>query len=118
MNLWDASLAERVTVNNLDQLAELIRQQRDVLLSTWRQQVKQLPSARNLDTPTLNDHIPELFDELTSALRSKPDQSISEALIEGSPPAHGLQRFREGYDMGEVVAEYNILRGCIHDLAE
>ena len=118
MNLGGASLAERVTLSNLDRLVELIRQQRGVLLSTWRQQVKQLPSARNLDTPTLNDHIPELFDELTSALQSKPDRAISEALIESSPPAHGLQRFREGYDIGEVVAEYNILRGCIHDLAE
>jgi two-component system, OmpR family, phosphate regulon sensor histidine kinase PhoR len=29
-----------------------------------------------------------------------------------------LERFREGYDIQEVVAENNILRGCIHDLAE
>src|SRR5215216_3067641 len=119
MNLeTSASLAEHLTVSNLDRLAELIRQQRDVLLSTWREQVKQLPSARNLDTPTINDHIPELLDELRSALQSKPDAPIVETLIEGSPPAHGIQRFREGYDIGEVVAEYNILRGCIHDLAE
>src|SRR5215211_2725224 len=113
-----ASLAEHLTVSNLDRLAELIRQQRDVLLSTWREQVRQLPSARNLDTPTINDHIPELLDELRSALQSKSDPPIAESLIEGSPPAHGIQRFREGYDIGEVVADYNILRGCIHDLAE
>src|SRR4051794_9892318 len=36
------------------ELAALITQQRDTLLSTWREQVKQLASARNLDTPTLN----------------------------------------------------------------
>jgi two-component system phosphate regulon sensor histidine kinase PhoR len=105
-------------MNNLNELASLIKQQRDTLLSRWRQQVKQLPSARSLDTPTLNDHIPQLLDELIDALQSKPEQTIPESLVEGSPPIHGLQRFWEGYDIEEVVAEYNILRGCIHDLAE
>jgi signal transduction histidine kinase len=88
------------------------------LLSTWRQQAKHLASARNLDTPTLNDHIPQLLDELADALNSKSGQTIPEALAQGSPPVHGLERFREGYDIEEVVAEYNILRGCIHDLAQ
>jgi two-component system, OmpR family, phosphate regulon sensor histidine kinase PhoR len=100
------------------ELAMLIRQERDGLLSTWRQQVKQLPSAQHLNTPTLNDHIPGLLEELAEALRSRSEQTISEALAEGSPPVHGSERFREGYDIEEVVAEYNILRGCIHDLAE
>jgi len=100
------------------ELATLIRQQRDTLLATWRQQVKQLPSARNLDTPTLNDHIPQLLDELADALNSRSEGTIPEALARGSPPVHGLERFREGYDIEAVVTEYNILRGCIYDLAE
>ena len=29
-----------------------------------------------------------------------------------------MQRVKDGYDIEEVVAEYNILRGCIHDLAQ
>jgi two-component system, OmpR family, phosphate regulon sensor histidine kinase PhoR len=100
------------------ELATLIRQERDALLSSWRQQVRQLPSAQNLDTPTLNDHIPQLLDEFADALNSRSDQKITDALARGSPPVHGLERFREGYDIEAVVAEYNILRGCIHDLAE
>ncbi len=89
------------------------------MLLQWRQQVKQLPSAQNLDIPALNDHIPDLLDELAAALQSKSGETIPEALIEGtSPPAHGLQRLQEAFDLEEVVAEYNILRGCIHDLAE
>ena len=47
-----------MTINVLDQLAALIKQERQALLSRWRQQVRQLPSARQLDVPTLNDHIP------------------------------------------------------------
>jgi two-component system, OmpR family, phosphate regulon sensor histidine kinase PhoR len=104
--------------NSSDELAALIRQERAVLLSRWREQIKQLPSAKHLDTPTLNDHIPALLDELAVALQSQSDQTIAEALVEGSPPAHGLQRLEEAFDIEEVVAEYNILRDCIHDLAQ
>ena len=107
-----------MTATGQFELAALIGQQRDVLLSTWRQQVKHLASAQKLDTPTLNDHIPQLLDELVDALNSSGGRKIPEELAKGSPPVHGLERLREGYDIGEVVSEYNILRGCIHDLAE
>ena len=107
-----------MTINVLDQLAALVKQERQPLLSRWRQQVRHLPSARQLDVPTLNDHIPGLLDELAAALQSKSDQTIPEALNESPPPAHGLQRLQEAFDIEEVVAEYNILRACIHDLAD
>ena len=82
----------------------------------WRTELKQLPSARHLDLPTLNDHIPGLLDELAIAFELRADESIAEAHID-TPPAHGLQRLKDGFEIEEVVAEYNILRGCIHDLA-
>ena len=105
--------------NNISvQLAELIARESEPLLAAWRVQVRALPAARDLDLPTLNDHIPYLLLELASALRDGSDESIAEALVEGSPPVHGIQRVKDGYDIEEVVAEYNILRGCIHDLAE
>ena len=107
-----------MTIDDLDKLAELVKQERHALLSRWRQQVRQLPSARQLDIPTLNDHIPGLLDELVTALQSKSDQTIPEALVEDSPRIHGLQRVQDAFDIEEVVAEYNILRGCIHDLAD
>ncbi|HYJ04718.1 MAG TPA: HAMP domain-containing sensor histidine kinase [Chthoniobacterales bacterium] len=80
--------------------------------------MKQLPSAQQLDTPALNDHIPHFLEELATALQSQSRATIPEALEGSSPPAHGLQRLQEAFDLEEVVAEYNILRGCIHDLAE
>jgi len=103
---------------DLKKLAVLIRRDREQLLSRWREQVCQLPSARHLDEPTLTDHVPNLLEELARALDSWTDETIAEALQAGSPPAHGLQRLQDGYDIAEVVAEYNILRGCVHDLAE
>jgi signal transduction histidine kinase len=107
-----------MSIQNLSALAALIRHAHDAVLSRWRQQVRQLPSAKHLDTPTLNDHVPALLEELASAFQSLSDETIPEALLEGSPPIHGRQRSQDGFDIVEVVAEYNILRGCIHDLAE
>jgi two-component system, OmpR family, phosphate regulon sensor histidine kinase PhoR len=107
-----------MNIQYLNTLAGLIEREREALLSRWRLQVKQLPSAKHLDTPTLNDHVPELLAELAAAFRSIADQTIPEALVEGTPSAHGLQRHQDGFDIVEVVAEYNILRGCVHDLAE
>jgi two-component system phosphate regulon sensor histidine kinase PhoR len=102
----------------LHKLARLIREEVAALLVQWRQQVKELPSAQHLDTPALNDHIPHFLEELAAALQSQSRATIPEALEGTSPPAHGLQRLQEAFDLEEVVAEYNILRGCIHDLAE
>jgi two-component system, OmpR family, phosphate regulon sensor histidine kinase PhoR len=107
-----------MTIDVLDHLAVIVQHERQALLSRWRHQVRQLPSAAQLDVPTLNDHIPGLLDELAAALQSKSDQTIPQALSEGSAPAHGLQRLQDAFDIEEVVAEYNILRGCIHDLAD
>jgi two-component system, OmpR family, phosphate regulon sensor histidine kinase PhoR len=105
-------------VQNLGKLAALIRGQRAALLSQWRAQVRLLPSAKHLDTPRLNDHVPPLLDELAKAFHRAAEEVVPEPLIEGSPPLHGIQRYYDGFDMLEVVAEYNILRGCIHDLVE
>ena len=104
-------------LNTLQTLAQLVTQHRDALLADWRLQVRKLPSARHLDVPTLNDHIPSLLEELAEALETSPEQTTPESLVEASSPAHGLQRLKDGFDIEEVVAEYNILRGCIHDLA-
>jgi signal transduction histidine kinase len=107
-----------MTLDNLGRLAVLIKEQRDAVLSRWRTQVREMPSARTLDIPTLNDHMPGLLDELGAALLHDPTLTIPEALAGQSPTAHGLQRLEDAFDIEEVVAEYNILRGCIHDLAD
>ncbi len=105
-------------MNGRRQLADLLEQESDRLMVCWRKQVKALPSAQPLDTPTLNDHVPQFLVELAGELRSGYDESIPEAVTDAQGPAnHGLQRFEDGFDIVEVVAEYNILRACIHDLA-
>ncbi|MGI9167289.1 MAG: ATP-binding protein [Pyrinomonadaceae bacterium] len=106
-----------MSTENLDTLAALIRRERDTLLTEWRQEVRQLSVAHNLDVPTLNDHIPDLLEELACELEVCSDGSMIEGLKE-NPITHGLDRLRLGFDIEEVVAEYNALRGVIQDLIE
>lgn len=106
------------TATRLEKLAALIEGQREALLVQWRQQVCQLPAAKGLDAPALDDHVPELLDELAVAFRRMSDATIPESVLQGTPPAHGRQRLQDGFDIVEVVAEYNILRGVLHDFAD
>jgi two-component system phosphate regulon sensor histidine kinase PhoR len=109
---------ENAVIQDLVRFAEIIQRNREVLLKSWRDEVRQLPAAANLDTPTLNDHVPPLLDELTAALRAGHFESILHSQLENSPKLHGLQRLRVGFDIVEVVAEYNILRELLQNLAE
>ena len=102
---------------NLHTLATLIRRERDTLLAEWRQEVRQLSVAHNLDVPTLNDHIPDLLEELADELEAYVDESMIGELKKNSV-IHGLDRLRLGFDIEEVVGEYNALRGVIQDLIE
>ena len=106
----------RIIITPLKQLAILLDQDREPLLARWRNQLRSLDSARDLDLPTLNDHIPNLLQELSTALRLSLHEVVA-GPEGGTPPAHGMQRLADGFKIEEVVAEYNILRNCIHDLA-
>ena len=101
----------------LRQLATAILEERDAVLVSWRTQVRALPSAAKLDVPTLNDHIPGWIAEFAACLVTASEAPEGDACVT-SPLAHGLQRFEDGFDIEEVVSEYNILRDCLHELAE
>lgn len=99
-------------------LARLVRDTKVELLARWRASLRGLPGAERLDRPTLDDHIPDLIEEIAAALIQGDDQSIVESHVAASPAAHGIQRLRVGFRIAEVVAEYNVLRQCLHDLAD
>jgi signal transduction histidine kinase len=106
-----------LSTENLHTLAALIRRERATLLVEWRREVQQLSVARNLDVPTLNDHIPDLLEELADELEAHIDESMIGELKKTSV-THGLDRLRLGFDVEEVVGEYNALRGVIQDMVE
>lgn len=71
--------------------------------------------ARHLDVPTLNDHIPNLLEELAQSLEGVSSDSMIEELRD-NPVEHGLDRLKLGFDVEEVVGEYNALREVLHEL--
>ncbi len=109
-------MADSTTV--MKRLAALLRAERDALLAGWREQVRGLPGAAGLDTPTLNDHVPDLIEELACQLEAACDPGKLPPPVTDNPVIHGKQRFEAGFDVGEVVAEYGLLRLCVQQLAE
>ena len=107
-----------MTTEDFTRLAALIRKERTGLLAEWRQEVRQLLIAKHLDTPTLNDHLPDLLEELACELESSFDETMIEAGLKDNASIHGFERLRLGFDVEEVVAEYNALRSAIQNLAE
>src|ERR1051325_5139652 len=99
---------------NLLHLSTLIQNQREKLLARWRQQVRLLPGAADLDAPTINNQVPELLNTLAESLRAENEARETNAIS----TEHGLLRWQAGFDVTEVVAEYNILRQCLQDATE
>ncbi len=98
-------------------LADLIHAHRDSLLREWRDAIRGLPGARGLDRVALDDHIPVFLRELAAALGRHEPGSVQDG-GEDASEIHGSQRFDLGFDIVEVVVEFNALRECIQLLAE
>jgi len=100
----------------LARLAVVLREQKLALFATWKECVRSLPSAVGLSDPVLNDHVPAFIDEMISAIARHGDAVAGNR--GGSPEEHGRQRLADGFDLREIVLEYNILRETTYDLAE
>lgn len=103
---------------NVTKLAEFIRQKHDDLMQLWRSKVQHMPAVRNLDTPAAVSHIAGLLEDIAAALVKGKKNSLISLPVDGATEVHGVQRFYEGFDLIEVVADYNALREAIQEFAE
>jgi two-component system, OmpR family, phosphate regulon sensor histidine kinase PhoR len=103
---------------NLNKFSFLLKKGRGRLLAEWRAMVKKLPAAKHLDTPTLNDHIPDLIKELSYELSVHDTDKTKVNKLKKVSIAHGLDRLRVGFDVEELIAEYNALRYVIQAFAK
>ena len=99
-------------------LAEVLTQCSEEITSEWRLRATQLLRDHHLDHLTVLDHMPDVIAEITRDLALRREGVLSAEHIRGSPPVHGIQRFHDGLDVGEVVAEYNLLRIAFTTVAE
>ena len=91
-----------MSTENLHALAALTRRERDTLLARWREEVRQLAVAHELDVPTLNDHVPDLLEELADELEAHTDESMVGELKKNSV-VHGLDLPRE--ERGTIASQ-------------
>ena len=102
-------------------LAALIVAGAQDLLAEWRGNVRELPIARELSITVLNDHMADLFSLLASELRRESGETLINTdggfAHQGNPVIHGLDRLDLGFNLEEVVSEYNALRNSVFELA-
>jgi two-component system phosphate regulon sensor histidine kinase PhoR len=103
---------------NSTKLAELILRQQDGLMQVWRSKMQQVPAVRNLDTPAASSHIAALLEDVAAALLKGKKKSLITLPVDEATEVHGFQRFHEGFNLIEVVADYNALREAIQEFAE
>ena len=95
----------------------------DAILRAWQGAIKRDPSLTTGDAlprVQLLDHIPAILGIFVHELRSAagasaPDNPVASAEQAGEGPAtaHGLQRWRQGYDLREVTRELGKLNECV-----
>jgi signal transduction histidine kinase len=106
---------EHCTVRHLAEVFATCQQE---IIAEWRLLAGDLLKALRLDHAALVDHVPNLVAEITRNLALSHDGTLPAELTRDSPPVHGVQRFYDGLDVGEVVAEYNLLRTAFITVAE
>ena len=102
--------------------AELIDSNRKLIVDQWARRVSVFAGSRGVDRPALQNQMGEILGQLSAALRTGRIQHKDLALLTESfkagPTSHGIHRVDAGFDLVEVVAEYNVLRDVLRDLSE
>ena len=93
-------------------LADHIDRQAEAILAHWRETVEsagRTPDSESLSRSEFYDHIPAILDHLAERLRGQPGDAESEGR------AHGGHRWRQGYDIAEIVNELGLLRATLFE---
>jgi signal transduction histidine kinase len=107
-------------VDNIIHLSSLLANRRGDILERWTQRIGREHADKELSRGELWDHLPHFFDEVLAVLRTEEGSGAEAAASNGSAAsvAHGAQRLRVGFDLAQVIREYEILTECILDEVE
>ncbi|HEY6086177.1 MAG TPA: sensor histidine kinase [Burkholderiaceae bacterium] len=104
-----------------DQLAELaahMSRRRSAILHAWRTSVTSdttLTTGASLPRAQLHDHIPALLVDFERRLAADRADKVAkgEDVQRDDAAAHGLHRWQQGFDLGEVTRELGRLNECV-----
>ena len=96
-------------------IAQHLKQQQSQIIRAWIDSVRddpQIKSSRTLSEPELADHLPRLFDDLIDYLQNSGDED-STKIVTLEARKHGNQRWRQGYQLTELLREIANIRRLI-----
>jgi hypothetical protein len=100
-----------------EEISRLLRNGQETIVRNWTEKVttdRRINSDSRLSYLQLIDHIPQIVEELQFALIK--GATDGRMLDKGSE--HGRQRWRQGYELKEVVRELTLLRTTLLEFVE
>jgi hypothetical protein len=100
-----------------DDIRRLIKNGQETIVRTWTEKVtadRRVSSDERLSYLQLVDHIPQIVEELHDALANGAHGPATPC--QGGE--HGRQRWRQGYELKEVVRELTLLRATLVEFIE
>ncbi len=104
--------------STVEHLAEVFGRCQGEIIEEWRSQAGELLRERHLDKLAITNNLPFLIAAITRDLAVSGGGAVPDKTASNNPPHHGVVRFQEGLDVGEVVTEYNLLRTAFSTVAE
>ena len=98
-------------------ISRLLRTGQDTIVRDWTEKVtadRRVNSDSRLSYIQLIDHVPQIVEELQQAIAR--GEGAASMLREGGE--HGRQRWRQGYELKEVVRELTLLRATLVEFLE
>ncbi|MDT5294513.1 MAG: hypothetical protein QOJ76_1393 [Acidobacteriota bacterium] len=100
-----------------EEIRRLLRNGQETIVRDWTDKVtsdRRVTSDARLSYLQLVDHIPQIVEELQNALA----EGRAEGRILNEGHEHGRQRWRQGYELKEVVRELMLLRATLVEFLE
>lgn len=107
----------KLTNHQAEDLAGFLRTQRETLLNKWREicsEDKSLNSKASFSREEFNDQVPALLNIMEQRLLGKPESD--DPVNVGRE--HGLHRWQTGYELQELIIEFEHLYKLILDLVQ
>ena len=100
-----------------DEIRRLLRNGQETIVRAWTEKVtsdRRVESDSRLTYTQLVDHVPQIIEELGHALQN--GAPGGNGFSEGRK--HGRQRWKQGYELKEVVRELTLLRATVMEFID